>query len=88
MSPVADCNLATYYSLAAGSPDKLSLLKAFFGCLANALQYLHASQIRHRDIKPQNILVHGTRVLFADFGIALDWVDLGRSTTTEDSGKT
>jgi serine/threonine protein kinase len=88
MTPVADCNLSTYLNLAAISQEKLTILRGFFGCLANALKYLHASQIRHRDIKPQNILVHGARVLLADFGIALDWGDLGGSTTTEDSGKT
>jgi heat shock protein 1/8 len=88
MSPVADCDMSAYYTLAAESPDKLSLLRGFFGCLANALQYLHASQIRHRDIKPQNILVKGPNVFLTDFGIALDWGNLSRSTTTEDSGKT
>src|SRR5438045_1116618 len=88
MSPVADCNLATYYSLAAESVDKLSLLRLFIGCLVNALQYLHNSKIRHRDIKPENILVKGDRVLLSDFGISLDWEDLSRSTTTADSGKT
>lgn len=45
-------------------------------------------KIRHRDIKPQNVLVKGDRVLLTDFGIALDWEHLSRSTTTADSGKT
>jgi serine/threonine protein kinase len=59
MSPVAGGNLATYYSLAAHSINKLSLLRGFFGCIANALQYLHDSRIRHRDIKLGNIFVKG-----------------------------
>ena len=46
------------------------------------------SRIRHRDIKPENILVKNDRVYLTDFGIALDWESLGRSTTTEDAGKT
>jgi len=88
MSPVGDCNLSDYYDIARNSPDKLSLLRSFFGCLANALQYIHSIKIRHRDIKPHNVLVRGDRVFLTDFGIALDWENLSRSTTTADSGKT
>lgn len=88
MSPVGDCNLYEYYELARSSPDKLSLLRSFFGCLTNALQYIHSIKIRHRDIKPQNILVKDDRCFLTDFGIALDWENLSRSTTTADSAKT
>ncbi|OAL48386.1 hypothetical protein IQ07DRAFT_633349 [Pyrenochaeta sp. DS3sAY3a] len=88
MIPVADCNLFEYYTIARTSPDKLSLLRSFLGCLASALQYIHSIKIRHRDIKPQNVLVKGDRVLLTDFGIALDWENLTGSTTTADSGKT
>ncbi|KAI9765554.1 MAG: hypothetical protein M1839_005420 [Geoglossum umbratile] len=87
MSPVADWNMTTYMSLAADSADKRSLLRTFFGCLANGLQYIHGSKIRHRDIKPENVLIQGDRVLLSDFGIALDWEHLSRSTTTADSAK-
>jgi len=66
----------------------LSLLRSFFGCLASAVRYLHRARIRHRDIKPQNILVKADRVLLADFGIAYSWENLHRATTTADSGKT
>lgn len=88
MAPVADCNLFEFYGLASRSADKASLLRSFFGCLANALRYVHNSRIRHRDIKPHNILVKADRVFISDFGIALDWENLSRSTTTADSGKT
>ncbi|KAH6669245.1 kinase-like domain-containing protein [Halenospora varia] len=87
MSPVADCNLVSYMEDAANSVDKQSLLRTFFGCLCNGLQYLHQSKIRHRDVKPANILVKGANVLWADFGISLDWADMSRSTTTADSAK-
>jgi serine/threonine protein kinase len=88
MLPVAQHNLHEYYLLASTSPDFLSLLRSFLGCLASALQYIHSIKIRHRDIKPQNILVKNDRVFLTDFGIALDWEHLSRSTTTADSGKT
>lgn len=61
-SPVADYDLASYMAEAVNSVDKQSLLRTFFGCLYNGLQYLHQSQIRHRDVKPQNILVKGSTV--------------------------
>ena len=66
----------------------LSLMRSFFGCLVNAMQYLHNSRIRHRDIKPQNIIVKGERVFLTDFGIAYNWENLTRGTTTADSSKT
>lgn len=88
MSPVADCDLKTFYSLCKGDEERMDTLRTFYGCLVTALEYLHASKIRHRDIKPQNILVKGVTVYLADFGISLDWEGLSRSTTTEDSAKT
>ncbi|KAH0552985.1 hypothetical protein GP486_006818 [Trichoglossum hirsutum] len=81
MSPVADCHLGDFFSVALSSADKKVLLRSFFGCLATALAYLHDSQIRHKDIKPQNILVKGETVMLTDFGISLDWAELDQSTT-------
>lgn len=88
MSPVADGNMADFYDRCAQEPEKLKLLRGFYGCLASGLSYLHDSKIRHRDIKPENILVKGSDVYLADFGISLDWESFSRSTTTDDSGKT
>jgi len=88
MSPVADSDLKAFYSLVANDPGRLKILGSFFGCLTSALAYLHNKQIRHRGIKPENILVKGDKVYLTDFGISLDWESLSRSTTTDDSGKT
>lgn len=34
-----------------------------FGCLASALACMHENRIRHKDIKPANILIHEGRAL-------------------------
>ena len=39
--------------------------------VADALGYAHARGVIHRDVKPENILLHGGHALVADFGIAL-----------------
>lgn len=78
MLPVAECNLQTWIQ---NQPPQNSVRESF-GCLASALAYLHKESIRHKDIKPQNILVHGNTVLLTDFGSAHDWKDLDGSTTT------
>ena len=88
MLPVADYNLHGMYDRAATSPEVRVILRSFFGCLSSAVQYLHSAQIRHRDLKPENVLVRGKDVYLADFGISLDWINLSRSTTIADSGRT
>lgn len=90
-TPKADCDLATYLENfnKSGQNRNLGLLKSFFGCLATALVYLHfVVRIRHKDIKPQNILVKDNNVLFTDFGTALDWSLTGQTTTDDEVRRT
>lgn len=79
MSPVADEDLGVY--LGRASQANYPELRTFFGCLASALEFLHAHNVRHKDIKPGNILVKSGNVLFADFGLSLDFTDATGSTT-------
>lgn len=78
MSPVAEMDLAKYLSIA--KPEHNPTLRTYFGCLTAALQYLHDNRIRHKDIKPQNILVDQGNVLLTDFGLSRD--STGVSSTT------
>jgi tetratricopeptide (TPR) repeat protein len=79
MSPVAQMDLNKY--LADTTSSNYPELRTFFGCLATALEYLHGEKIRHKDIKPANILIDRGRVLFTDFGLSRDFSDAEGSTT-------
>lgn len=78
LTPVADRgDLASYLQDIADSGRPLTyeqraILNRAFGCLASGLAFIHEQTIRHKDIKPQNILIHQGRVIYADFGIAFD----------------
>jgi hypothetical protein len=80
MSPIAEMDLQTY--LRSADPSKHRELRTFFGCLARALEFLHQQNVRHKDIKPHNILVNRGNVLFTDFGLSFDFTDATGSTTT------
>ncbi|KAF2186677.1 hypothetical protein K469DRAFT_706675 [Zopfia rhizophila CBS 207.26] len=69
MKPVAEMNLEEY--LASNSQSSVELLiHSWFGCLAKAFAYLHARKIKHRDVKPANILVRGADVYVTDYSIS------------------
>lgn len=85
MTPIADMNLADYLSAPEQDcPDRKNCLRQFFGCLAAGVEYLHSQKIRHKDIKPENVLVlrNSRRVLLTDFGTAHNWSDDDRGTSS------
>jgi len=59
------------------------LLKQTIGCIASAVAYLHASNVKHKDLKPSNILLSRDGLWLADFGTATDFSVLTSSVTDE-----
>jgi serine/threonine protein kinase len=57
------------------------VLKCAFGCLLAGLAFMHEKKVRHKDIKPGNILIHHGTVLYTDFGCSFDSSSFPRSTT-------
>lgn len=88
MSPAADCNLKEFLDIRDMSIARKPFLRTFFRYLTAALSYLHENCIRHKDIKPANVLVKDHHVYLTDFGISLDWNELGQSTTSGPTIKT
>jgi len=58
-------------------------LKQTIGCIASAVAYLHASNVKHKDLKPSNILLSRDGLWLADFGTATDFSVLTSSVTDE-----
>jgi serine/threonine protein kinase len=57
------------------------VLMQAFGYLAAGLAFMHEKRIRHKDIKPRNILVHKDLVIYTNFGYSFDSNGFTRSTT-------
>ncbi|KAI9651310.1 hypothetical protein NHQ30_001348 [Ciborinia camelliae] len=50
--------------------EDIKLLSGWQCCLASAVAYIHSQSIRHKDIKPNNIICKGDQVYLTDFGSA------------------
>jgi serine/threonine protein kinase len=77
MLPIAQSDLSTLLDQidTADGPGRIALLEhipGWCGCLIQAMNYLHQELIRHKDIKPSNILIKDGKVYLTDFGFAKD----------------
>ena len=60
----------------------LKRLKQSIGCISSAVAYLHRRSIRHKDIKPSNILLASSSGLWVtDFGSSTDFSNVSQSLT-------
>jgi serine/threonine protein kinase len=59
----------------------LSFLSSVLGCVTEAVAFVHKNGVRHRDLKPKNILLSPRQVYLADFGVSRDLKDSNHSIT-------
>jgi serine/threonine protein kinase len=81
MLHVADTDMKEYLdkldTLDTG-PERHEMLRPLLmwqGCLIQAIDYLHEMKVKHKDLKPANILVKNGYIMVTDFGIAKDLID-------------
>lgn len=86
--PAANTNLDLYLQETDVTARMKKSLRKLFGCLSAGLAFLNKSGIRHKDIKPKNILVEDDNFRFTDFGSAYNFskADKGSATSNTSPG--
>lgn len=70
------------FSLDESLDRQLERLQGYFLCLCEGLSYLHGANVRHKDIKPENIVIDQSgNVVFVDFGTSVRY-DPSQKTAT------
>jgi serine/threonine protein kinase len=84
MYPAADEDLAhfLYENCQDISEEQKAWIRGWYACLASALAYMHSRGIHHEDIKPKNIVHHGSRIYFTDFSSSRR-LEAGQDTSTD-----
>ncbi|KAH7411837.1 kinase-like domain-containing protein [Phaeosphaeria sp. MPI-PUGE-AT-0046c] len=70
-------------SLEAARIHAVAFLEKTMGCIASAVTYLHKQEIKHKDLKPSNILLSSDGLWVTDFGTATDFSVLTTSATED-----
>lgn len=76
MKPVAEMDLKQYLKNWGGKSltgSERERFRTYYGCLTSAICYLHENNIRHKDIKPNNILLKRDDIYITDFGTAIEF---------------
>ncbi|KAF2119299.1 kinase-like domain-containing protein [Lophiotrema nucula] len=78
MQPVANQGSLLYYLRSQFRSPQMVLFSDSFTHmallnLAKGLHDIHRHSVRHKDIKPGNILLHDDDILYTDFGLSLDF---------------
>jgi len=81
MEPVARWDLKRYLAGENGAVADARKLTRWLGCLARGLAYIHGKRVKHKDIKPSNLLVDGDNILYTDFDLAHAFQSLDDVTT-------
>ena len=58
LEPVATSTLAVLIAEDPPNNDRPRFFRKASGCLSSGLLNIHSCGMRHKDIKPQNILIH------------------------------
>lgn len=76
------------YELKSPMKHRAWLVYSRIGCLVSAVSYLHSQkiQIRHKDLKPSNILLVRNNIYLSNFGSATDYSTLSQSATDGGGG--
>ncbi|KAF2840244.1 kinase-like protein [Patellaria atrata CBS 101060] len=91
LHPVAECTLKELMatSLAERGAIWETCMKEAFGCLATAIAFLHSKRIavKHKDIKPSNVLFLKGNPILTDFGLSNSFKGKEDSFSTGMTGK-
>jgi serine/threonine protein kinase len=60
----------------------VGVLYSRFGCLASAVAWIHNQDIRHKDLKPSQVLLSQQGLWLTDFGWSIDTSEIGLSQTS------
>ncbi|OAL03473.1 kinase-like protein [Phaeosphaeriaceae sp. SRC1lsM3a] len=92
LHPVAECNLKEFMQTPENERDLPwdHNLKSAFGCLAGAVAFLHSTKIavKHKDIKPTNVLMFCGTPMLTDFGLSNSFKGAEDSKSSGITGKT